>query len=95
MFSTRWGNLYRYVGIDSNKMKKKRVQERVSKKHEFSMDFRCQNGRLEMGKMRFAFDACCNLRGWGWVMKFDEKWVYKWRQNVIKIEALGVHGRVF
>ena len=52
-------------GIDSYKMMKNGVQECVLKKHEFSIDFRCQNERPEVVKVVFLHHACCNLRGLG------------------------------
>ena len=35
------------------------------KKHEFAMDFRCQNERSGMVKVMLVHHACCNLRGSG------------------------------
>ena len=46
-------------------MTKDAVQEGVKQKHDFSIDFQCQNERPEIAKMRLSREACCNLAGWG------------------------------
>ena len=54
-----------FLDTEANKMRKNRVLDRVLKKHEFTIDFRCQNERPEVVTVVFLHYACCNLRGLG------------------------------
>jgi hypothetical protein len=75
-------------------MKKNDVQEGVLKKHEFSLDFQCQNEKPEIVKVKCLHHACCKLKGCVG-HKYDETWVSKLHQKGGRIEPMGAHGRVF
>ena len=83
------------LDIEENKTRKNGVLDRVLKKHEFAMDFRCQNERPEVvNVVLFALCLLQFMRVWV-VTKFDEKRVPKWSQTIIKAVPLGAHGQVF
>ena len=54
-----------FFGIDSNKMRKNGVLDRVLKKHEFHWTFDAKIQRPEMEQKRVWQVTCCNLRGLG------------------------------
>lgn len=62
-------------------------------KHKLLIYFWCQNGWPGMVKARFSLDACwLQLKRFGRITKLKKKWVSKWHQQVIKIDAVGFHG---
>ena len=81
-----------FFDIEANRMIKN--GDRFLKKHEFTMDFRCQNERPEMVQIMLYIVLVAIQEVWV-VTKFDEKLVPKWFQKLIKIKPLGAHCRVF
>ena len=59
------GSTNRFFDIDAKLIIKNRVLDRVLKKYEFTMDFRCHIDRVEMARVMFLHYACCNLKDLG------------------------------
>ena len=62
-----------FFNINQHKMRKSEVPESVSKKHDFWMDFLCQNGRPWGVKTSISLDTCCKIRCFGVSQKGIEK----------------------
>ena len=75
-------------------MKKKWAPGSRLETHEFQLIFDAKVQGPDLVKTSFAGDVL-QFKRFGRLTKFDEKWMPKWSQQIIKIEPLGAHGRVF
>ena len=64
-FDFEGGPQIQLFDIEANRMRKNGFLDRVLRKHEFSIDVRCQNEMSEMVKVVFLHYAYCNLKGLG------------------------------